>query len=76
MACYTAPICNFIFWKWYNLDFVHVWGVTILPNPKLLISKLPSSSSFAVPGWKPQAMLPVTDLWLSKIYVYKVVVRQ
>lgn len=28
------------------------------------------SNSFAVPGWKPHAVIPVNDLWHSKIYVY------
>ncbi len=28
------------------------------------------SNSFAVPGWKPHKVLPVQDLWYSKIYVY------
>lgn len=28
------------------------------------------SNSFAIPGWKPRTVIPVADLWRSKIYVY------
>lgn len=29
------------------------------------------SNSFAIPGWRPQAVIPVDDLWKSMIYVYR-----
>ena len=28
------------------------------------------SNSFAIPGWGPPRVIPVTDLWHSEIYVY------
>lgn len=28
------------------------------------------SNSFALPGWTPQAVIPVDDFWKSEIYIY------
>ena len=45
-------------------------------NRELKLSALIISNCFAVPGWDPDKILRVSDLWRSEILIYKVLTRK